>query len=155
MTQQTQARPRPFTGWHMLAVMVAFFGVVIAVNVTMMTVARGSFGGIVVENSYVASQEFNGWLRAARAQEALGWQVDSAVAPDRSVTVSVIGASDPLAVTAMARHPLGRLPDQALTFRRTADGRYVSSAPLPEGRWTLRIQLASGGAVWRQEVSVQ
>lgn len=155
MTQRTEAPRGPFTGWHMLAIMVAFFGVVIAVNVTMMTIARGSFGGIVVENSYVASQEFNGWLRAARAQEALGWQVASDVAADRSVTISVNGAPDPLAVTAMARHPLGRQPDQALTFRRATDGRYVSTAPLPKGRWTLRLQLASGNAVWRQEVSVQ
>lgn len=155
MSKQTGALRGPFTGWHMLAIMVAFFGVVIAVNVTMMTVARSSFGGIVVENSYVASQEFNGWLRAARAQDALGWQVDTAVESDRSVAISVAGAPDPLAVTAMARHPLGRMPDQALTFHRTADGRYVSTSPLPEGRWTLRLQLVSGGAVWRQEVVVQ
>ena len=81
--------------------------------------------------------------------------MDSAVQADRSVAISVAGAPDPLAVTAMARHPLGRMPDQALTFRRTGDGRYVSTTPLPEGRWTLRLQLASGGAAWRQEVSVQ
>jgi nitrogen fixation protein FixH len=155
MPQQTVAKQGKFTGWHMLAIMVGFFGVVIAVNVTMMQIARGSFGGIVVENSYVASQNFNTWLDAARAQEELGWQVTSGLDADRKVAITVTGAPDPVAVTAMARHPLGRQPDQALTFHRVAPGRYVSTTALPAGRWTLRLQLASGTAAWRQEVRVQ
>ncbi|MFP5454579.1 MAG: FixH family protein, partial [Alphaproteobacteria bacterium] len=53
---------RGFTGRHMAASMVGFFTVVIAVNVTMATVASHSFGGTVVDNSYVASQRFNRWL---------------------------------------------------------------------------------------------
>jgi nitrogen fixation protein FixH len=63
---------RPFTGWHMLAVMIAFFGVIVAVNVTMATLALTSWTGLVVQNSYVASQEFNDRARAGRAQAALG-----------------------------------------------------------------------------------
>jgi nitrogen fixation protein FixH len=141
-----------FTGWHMLATMVAFFGVVIAVNMTMMSIARGSFGGIVVDNSYVASQEFNGWLDAAQAQEELGWSAASAITAEGRVLVTVAGTPEPLAVTATARHPLGRLPDQALTFHRISAGHYVSTQALPEGRWTLRLQLAAADAVWRDEV---
>jgi nitrogen fixation protein FixH len=141
-----------FTGWHMLATMVAFFGVVIAVNMTMMSIARGSFGGIVVDNSYVASQEFNGWLDAAQAQEELGWSAASAITAEGRVLVTVAGTPEPLAVTATARHPLGRLPDRALTFHRTSAGHYVSTQALPEGRWTLRLQLAAADAVWRDEV---
>ena len=56
--------------------MVAFFGVVIAVNLLMAHYAVSTFSGTVVDNSYVASQEFNGWLGAARAQRALGWTVE-------------------------------------------------------------------------------
>ena len=44
MTEQSVAVRGQFTGWHMLAIMVAFFGVVIAVNVTMMQIARGEVG---------------------------------------------------------------------------------------------------------------
>ena len=58
----------PFTGWHMLAICVAFFGVVIAVNVVMADLAISTFSGEVVENSYVASQRFNGWLDEAKAE---------------------------------------------------------------------------------------
>ncbi|MEO5708129.1 MAG: FixH family protein [Alteraurantiacibacter sp.] len=154
MTQRFTGTRR-FTGWHMFAVMVAFFGVVIAVNLTMMRLAMGSFGGVVVENSYVASQEFNGWLDAAKTQDQLGWSVTSMVQPDRSVAILVTAAPEPLAISATARHPLGRLPDLALTFRRVAPGRFVSTRPLPEGRWTLRLQLVAGRIVWRDEVAVQ
>ena len=34
--------------------------------------AMSTFGGIVVENSYVASQEFNGWLEEARQSDGAG-----------------------------------------------------------------------------------
>jgi nitrogen fixation protein FixH len=56
----------------MAAIMVAFFAVVIAVNVYMARLASSTFTGVVVENSYVASQHFNRWLDEARAEERLG-----------------------------------------------------------------------------------
>ncbi len=146
---------RRFTGWHMLAMMVSFFGVVIAVNFTMARMAYTSFGGIVVENSYVASQEFNGWLEQAEAQDALGWQVESQWREDGRIAVTVAGAPDLQSVSAMVRHPLGRLPDRELHFVRTPDGSYVSDEALPAGRWTLRLQLNSGADEWRREVHLQ
>ena len=63
-----------FTGWHMTAILVGFFSTVIAVNVYMAHAAISTFGGTVVDNSYVASQEFNGWLAAAKKQQQLGWK---------------------------------------------------------------------------------
>jgi nitrogen fixation protein FixH len=39
-----------FTGWHMTTILVAFFGVVIAVNFFMARMAVGTFGGTVVDN---------------------------------------------------------------------------------------------------------
>ncbi len=51
-----------FTGKHMLGVMIAGFGIVAAVNFYMASLAVGGFHGIVVENSYVASQKFNDWI---------------------------------------------------------------------------------------------
>jgi nitrogen fixation protein FixH len=142
---------RRFTGWHMLATMVGFFGVVIAVNVTMARIAIGSFGGVVVENSYVASQEFNGWLDAAEAQEALGWQVETTWRDDGRLAMQVTGAPGVLAASASARHPLGHLPTRELVFEQAPSGEYVSTEELPQGRWTLRLTLASGSDEWRRE----
>lgn len=140
-----------FTGWHMTGILVAFFGGVAAVNFTMASYARSTFGGIVVENSYVASQEFNGWLEQARESEALGWQAVTTWRPDGRLVVSVGSAPDYLEATAIARHPLGRKPDRVLDFTRIGEGTYLSDQELPGGRWTLRLELSDGVNVWRRE----
>ena len=130
------------SGWHMTAIFVGFFGIVIAVNVTMATLAVRTFGGTVVENSYVASQRFNGWLDAARKQQRLGWQVTPSLDGQRHVivTLDVAGA----AVTGFARHPLGRAPDVPLTF----DKSLRSDRALPLGRWEVYLTVRKG----REEV---
>lgn len=61
------------TGAKVLAIAVAFFGVVIVVNVVMATRAVGTFPGLEVDNSYVASQTFDA---DRAAQERLGWSVE-------------------------------------------------------------------------------
>jgi len=68
-----ETHPKPFTGRHMLFAMLAFFGVVIAVNLTMAMLASKSWTGLVVKNSYVASQAFNRELEQAKLQHARGW----------------------------------------------------------------------------------
>lgn len=129
-----------FTGWHMLAVMIAFFGVVIGVNTVMATAATRTFGGKVVENSYVATQKYNGWLDKAAAQERLGWTVTVAGARGRATVTTVPGAR----LTGLAAHPLGRLGDENLTFAEEAPGRYVAHQLLPAGRWQLRLVVRRG-----------
>lgn len=137
---------RGFTGWHMLATMIAFFGVIVAVNMTMATLATKTFGGLVVKNSYVANQHFNSWLAEAREQRRIGWSVD-AQAVDRRVLVIAGSRTAPLvgaAVTAIATHPLGGMPDVVLRFDEAGPGRYVAATRLPAGRWRLRLHFVRG-----------
>ena len=144
---------RKFTGWHMTGVLVAFFGVVVSVNVFMARAAIGTFGGTVVENSYVASQEFNGWLAKAKAQDALGWAVTTELDAARHVAVSVADQAAPLhnvAVEALVRHPLGRAPERTLRFEPTGDGRYTSRDALPAGRWIVHLTVRRGGEEYRK-----
>ena len=61
-------KPFTFTGWHMLAIMLAFFGTIITVNFTMAYLATSTWSGLVVKNTYVASQQFNGKAAAAKAR---------------------------------------------------------------------------------------
>src|SRR3546814_3241852 len=61
---------RPFTGRHAAMILIAFFGVVISVNIVMASFALSTFGGTVVDNSYVASQHYNEWLARADAQRS-------------------------------------------------------------------------------------
>ncbi len=142
---------RRFTGWHAATALVVFFGVVGAVNFTMARLAHSTFGGIVVKNSYVASQEFNRWLDEAEASERLGWQSQTAWLPNGRVSVSLDGAPAGTQLSGMARHPLGRMDDVPLNFSAQDGGRFLSSEELPDGRWTLRLEARSGGDVWRTE----
>lgn len=143
---------KTFTGRHMTAILVAGFGVVIAVNLVMARLAVSTFGGVVVENSYVASQEYNKWLAEAEQSRALGWQPVVERRGDGRVEVRFAEQGSPLELGAIARHPLGRLPDNPLTFTVAGPGHFVSTAPLPGGRWTLRLEGRAGRDVWRDEV---
>lgn len=139
---------RRFTGRHMLAIMIAFFAVVVGVNFTMATLAAETFGGTVVDNSYVAGQRYNAWLAAARAQERLGWRTALDLDGQRRVTVALRDRAGPLAgaeIEAVARHPLGRAPDVVLAFRAGPTGLYLSERPLPAGRWLVHLHVRRGG----------
>lgn len=146
------SRKRPFTGWHMSLILVAFFVTVFAVNMTMARLASSTFGGVVVENSYVASQHFNRWLDDAERQQALGWSVAAARQSDNRIGLSLDGVPSGASITAVARHPLGQLPDEMLAFTPAGEGRQVSEGSLPEGRWTLRVIVQADGETWRTEL---
>ncbi|MEM1039952.1 MAG: FixH family protein [Pseudomonadota bacterium] len=73
-TDATTSSSFRFTGYHMAACMIAFFGVIVVVNFSMATMASRSWTGLVVKNSYVASQKFNQDLAASAQQAATGWR---------------------------------------------------------------------------------
>jgi nitrogen fixation protein FixH len=149
---------RPFTGRHMLASMLGFFGLVIAVNFTMAWFASSTFGGTVVDNSYVASQQFNGWLKQSRDQAALGWAPALSLNASRHpvLAVRIDGAAQPgFTATGTAYHPLGRAPDVALVFDRGANGDLISRTALPPGRWYARITISRNGQVMRVAETLQ
>ena len=146
---------QPFTGWHMTAILVGGFGLVIAVNLAMAYLATSTFGGVTVENSYVASQEFNGWLDSAASEKALGWSAALARDPAGRLVAKTQGVPAGARVEAVARHPLGRLPNRILRLMPRGDGVFVSTAPLPFTRWTVRLEIVSGGKVWRSESDVR
>lgn len=139
------------TGRKVATIFVVFFGVVMAVNFTMAHFASATFGGVVVENSYVASQHYNRWLEQAAAQQKLGWTATVSRLPDDRVAVRFTGAPQGLKVSAVARHPLGHAPDQTLAFVRAADGAFVSTRAVAPGRWMVRLAAEQGGRSWREE----
>ncbi|MBK6707365.1 MAG: FixH family protein [Sphingomonadales bacterium] len=143
---------KPFTGYHIAAILIGFFGIVIAVNIYMAKVAIGTFGGTVVDNSYVASQQYNEWLAEAEKQAKLGWAVEATRLAGGKVRLAISEkAASGLAfeVTAKAQHPLGRAPEQALRFEAQGDGSYVSRENLPSGRSLLHIEVRRGSDLLR------
>ncbi len=140
---------RGFTGRHAALVIGGGFALVIAVNLLLAVLATGSFTGAVVKNGYVASQDFNRWLAAGRAQQALGWTV-STVAPGGRVVIEVAGpdgvAISGLVAGAEARHPLDAGRVVPLRLVEAAPGRYEATAPLPRGAWDIAFALDAGAA---------
>jgi nitrogen fixation protein FixH len=109
----------------------------------------------VVENSYVAGQHFNRWLDQAAQEQALGWKAEVRRLDDNRIAVVLIGAPvSGIILNGTARHPLGRLADQQLHFISGGAGRFVSSRPLPAGRWRLRLKADSAADHWRKELDV-
>nr|WP_255696849.1 FixH family protein [Sandaracinobacteroides sayramensis] len=136
-----------FTGRHALMVIGGGFTIVIAVNLTLAVLATRSHPGMVVENSYVASQNFNQWLEAGRAQKALGWTVEARAEKGLIVVDAASALQKPLTgltgeVT--VTHPLGAEPARTLALEEMGDGRYAAG-PLPRGQWIAEIRLNRGG----------
>lgn len=150
----TATSQKQFTGKHMLAILVAFFGVVIAVNLTMAFFANSTWSGLIVKNGYVASQSFGKDLERARTQDALGWTVTMKHATD-SVTLTFADRNQQklagLTVTGQLRRPASARDDQTLAFSGTGPGDYAAAADLAPGVWELDIDAAgSAGSAFRK-----
>lgn len=129
-------------GHHVLAMILAFFGVIIAVNFVMAYLAESTWSGLVVENGYVASQSFNSDLAKAKAQEALGWNVGfTADKSDIKITFAdAKGANiDSLTLTGKLQRTVTDKEDQVLSFGWMGSGTYVAPARLAPGLWEVEI----------------
>jgi nitrogen fixation protein FixH len=135
---QLQSTPGTFTGRHMWLLAIAFFGVVISVNVGMAIVASTSWTGLVVDNSYVASQEFEEKRLAHEKQQAAGWQASFIYAPGIANVVIVDGTGNPVdlgPVSLQLNRPVGGHDDQAVVLERAPGGGYHAMLDLGAGVW--------------------
>jgi len=149
---------KPFTGRHMATILIAFFGVVITVNFIMARYALSTFGGTVVDNSYVASQHYNEWLARATAQDRLGWERSVTIDPDRRIRLKIRkdGAIlNGLRVRATLSHPLGRVEPRPLHFLAARDGSLLSVETLPAGRWRIDLTVRRGADEGRYREDLQ
>lgn len=148
-----QAAARPLTGRMVLFMLLAFFGVVIAVNLVMFRLASATFSGQGDKNAYIAGLTYNKALVAAREQDKRGWKVDASlqrVAPGRSV-ISVVRADDGafanVEVIARFEHPSSGRMDRVVSLQPSGSNAWRASLDLPAGVWDLVIQMRSAGSV--------
>lgn len=129
-------------GGHVLAMLLAFFGVIITVNMVMAYFANSTWSGLVVKNGYVASQEFNTNLARAKAQDALGWDVGFTF-DKSSVKVTFTDANgakiDNLDLAGRLQRTVTDKEDQVLTFGWMGSGVYSAPARLAPGLWEVEI----------------
>ena len=136
----TTARSREFTGRHMLLIIVAFFGVVIGVNIAMAVSASRTWTGLVVANSYVASQEFQVKADAAHAQNAAGWTMSVAY-KDGNLVARIDAKGQELNldnVQAFVHRPVGGHDDVTVPLSRGPSG-YEGAVALASGVWDVTV----------------
>ncbi len=144
--------PRRFTGWHMAGIMIAFFATIIAVNLTMAWFATASWSGLVVKNSYVASQNFDATTAGKRREAALGWH--GTISHDsQSFSLHLADATgNPVAatsVTATIGRPATDAQDFTVDLAATGNGTYSAAAALAPGIWQAQVAVTgANGAGW-------
>nr|WP_316654560.1 FixH family protein [uncultured Gellertiella sp.] len=148
-TSKSEAAPSGFvfTGRHMWLVMILFFGTVIGVNVTMAWFAHSSWSGLVVENGYVASQEFNAKAALARAIAASGVKGVVEVRGDVIHYTLKDARSVPVIadrVTLNFRRPVGDHQDFTLPLQDTGNGLFVGNHPVAAGQWIVETEALRG-----------
>ncbi|MFX0541493.1 FixH family protein [Roseovarius sp. S4756] len=146
---------RRLTGWHVLAMFVGGFVIIIGVNLWLAFSAVRTFPGIETDSSYVASQTFD---EDRAAQDALGWDVGLNLA-DGLLALEIVDAYGNAVAPEIVEATLGRAT--TVTEDRTPafewDGmRYVAPVDLAPGNWNLRIDLrAEDGTPFRRRIPLR
>lgn len=134
----TRAITRPFTGRHMLAILLAFFGTVLAANMVMVYYANHSWTGLVVKNSYVASQEFNETTEKLARAEA-GVHVTPAY-QNGSLSVRLVSDTGEPVIAGNVVIKLGRPShegeDREVKLESLGNGNYAAPHVLGKGQWS-------------------
>ncbi len=133
---------RTFTGWHMATITISFFAIIIGVNLVLAVLANSSWTGLVVANSYVASQTFNRDAAEARLQQAAGWQLKLTVKRDFAQMSVLDRDNQPLTgldLRAILQRPTDEAGDQNLKLQDRGAGVYLAQAPIGRGVWIADI----------------
>ena len=145
---------RRFTGWHMTALLVGFFAIVIAVNFGMAWTATRGFGGVVVENSYVASQDYNRWIDEQHREDALGWNAKVSRDDEGRLFIRTTGVPADAVIVAHLRRPLGPPEDRTVALIRSGPDS-LRSEKSESGRWIVRLEASQGERHWSHEARVE
>jgi nitrogen fixation protein FixH len=150
----TPVSQRPLTGGKVLFMLVAFFGVVIGVNMIMMRLAIQTLPGTDVDSAYSASLAYENEIAAAHDQNARNWKVDASIrrGPDGGATLEVAARDNSgRPVSGLKFHgrferPTDRRADLPVALTEAAIGIYRGSAPLiAPGQWDLVLEGDAAG----------
>lgn len=144
-----------FTGRHMFMIMAAFFTTVVAANMTMVYFASHSWTGLVVKNSYVASQQFNATTAALEKAEAgahvkIDYENGKLAVRFTGEDGAALEATD---VVMSIGRPSHEGEDRDIPLQRAATGEYSTSMALAAGQWsgTLTAHIP-GHSDWKRPV---
>ena len=143
------AREFRLNGWHVLAGLIAFFGIVFAVNGAFIYYALATHPGDDEKDAYVSGIEYNRELAQKREQQKLGWQANLNIKADEKngefVEVSFVDSrGEPvrgLEINAMLRSPVVASHDRPITFVSAGPGKFRAVVNEPAGaQWDLVVE---------------
>jgi nitrogen fixation protein FixH len=146
---------KPLTGGKVLAMILAFFGVIIFVNLGLLLPnAIATFRGLETDSAYRTSQEFNTTLASAAQQQARGWNIEAYVErnPDGSAYAEITTRDrdgnmlpDMDGEIILAR-PADSNLDRPATLERLSYGVYEARfEDVPAGQWDLVLTFHEEG----------
>ena len=143
-------------GWHVLAMLLTFFAVVIGVDVGFSVIAVRTFPGEDIRNSYVQGNLYNETLAERAKQAALGWTAEASLGSGNGGAIVTLRLRDakgePLTgatVTGRLRRPATTKADRTLVFSSTGGGTYIAPAgDLQAGAWDLAVRATRGSATF-------
>lgn len=147
ITADTPVEPtgKPLKGWHVLLIMLGFFGVMFAVNGVFLYHAITSFPGEDVKKSYVQGLNYNSTLAARAAQSELGWTAQAGLSHEQLIfrlTDAGGAAVTGQLVIGELRRRATQDQDRQLIFRASPGGDYTVGADgLGAGQWQLQIRV--------------
>lgn len=148
------APARQLTGRAVLAMVLAFFAVVIGVNIVMMTLAVKTLPGTEVDSAYRASLAYGGEIKAAEAQAQRRWRVDAHLTrgPDGHAALQVEARDrdgaplDAVLFSGRLERPADQHGDRAIALAAVGQGLYRgAAADIGPGLWDLVIEGEQGG----------
>ena len=140
---------KPLTGTKVLLMLVAFFGLVIGVNVTMMNLAIATLPGTDVDSPYAAGLAYDREISAAQDQAARKWKVSAHIdgRGDGNAVLQVEArdaAGEPLTgvkFTGRLERPTDKRADLAVDLTEAGIGIYRGNASaVAPGQWDLVIE---------------
>jgi nitrogen fixation protein FixH len=152
--RRTPVSQRPLTGAKVLFMLLAFFGVVIGVNMIMMRLAIQTLPGTDVDSAYSASLAYEKEIAAAHDQDARNWKVDADIrrSADGGATLEVAARDNSgRPVSGLKFHgrferPTDRRADLPVALAETGIGIYRGSAPMiAPGQWDLVLEGDAAG----------
>ncbi len=136
--------PALLEGRHVLAMLIAFFAVILGVNGYFLVSALRTHSGIVAIEPYRKGLAYNARIAAGDRQSALGWRETVTVTRNGTVSVRISdhdGIPVPgLAVTGVLGRPSTSGNDRLLQLRED-DGRYIAvGSELADGSWIVSVE---------------
>lgn len=143
------ASVKPLTGKHVLAIILGFFGIMLAVNMLFLFSALSTFNGGEGGKAYQAGLEYNRTIAAARQQDLLGWShsVEADMAGEVRVTLRD-GKGAPISMPELRgeiARPVAEKFTRTLIFKEVRPGLYVADAgALEAGNWMMSFAARAG-----------